>query len=92
MDQGGELYNNPAIWKLFKQYGYELKPTGADALNQNGPVKCVHLTVANAIHAMLHGANLDVQFWLYAFHHYLWIKISLPSKDQSKSLITLATG
>ena len=92
MDQGGELYQNPAIWQLFKQHGYELKPTGADASNQNGPIECAHLTIANVIHAMLHGANLDVKFWPYAFHHYLQIKNSLPSKDQSKSLIMLVMG
>ena len=92
MDQGGELYHNPAVRQLFKKHGYELKPTGADASNQNGPVERAHLTVANAIRAMLHGASLDIQFWPYAFHHYLRIKNALPSKDQAKAPLTLATG
>jgi hypothetical protein len=42
MDQGGELYRNPQVCKLFQDYGYEICPSGADASNQNGPVECGH--------------------------------------------------
>ena len=52
VDQGGELYNNPEVKRLFKTYNYEIRPTGADASNQNGPVERAHLTVANAIRAI----------------------------------------
>ena len=52
----------------------------------------VHISLLLMQFMMLHGANLDVKFWLYAFHHYLQIKNSLPSKDQSKSLIMLVMG
>jgi len=31
MDQGGELYNNPEVRKLFTRFGYDIRPTGADA-------------------------------------------------------------
>ena len=31
MDQGGELYQNPAIQNLFKKFGYEIYPTSPDA-------------------------------------------------------------
>jgi hypothetical protein len=41
---------------------------------------------------MLHGANLEVKFWPYAFHHYLRIKNALPSRDSDKSPIELCTG
>ena len=92
LDQGGELYHNPEVRKLFKEFRYDVRPTGADASNQNGPVERAHLTVANAIRAMLHGANLDAKFWPYAFHHYIRIKNAIPSKDQTKSPLTLATG
>ena len=49
MDQGGELYKNPEVIKIFEAFGYTIQPTGADASNQNGPIKQGHLTVANAI-------------------------------------------
>ena len=49
---------------LFQEFGYESRPTGADSSNQNGPVERAHRTVANSIRAMLHGANLDIKFWL----------------------------
>jgi len=51
-----------------------------------------HLTVANAIRAMLVGANLDVKFWPYAFHHWLRIDNSLPSRDQTQAPLLQATG
>ena len=39
MDQGGELYKNPKVHKLFKKYHYTVQPIGALSLNQNGPVE-----------------------------------------------------
>jgi hypothetical protein len=62
LDQGGELYANPEVRDLFKEFDYDIRPTGADASSQNGPVERGHLVVANAIRALLTGANLDVQF------------------------------
>ena len=90
LDQGGELYGNPLIRKLFKDFDYDIRPTGADSSNQNGPVERAHRTVANGIRAMLHGANLDIKFWPYAFHHYLRIKNGMPSRDQDASPVELA--
>jgi hypothetical protein len=91
LDQGGELYHNPEVRRLFQRFGYDVRPTGADASNQNGPVERGHLTVANAIRAMLLGANLDARFWPYAFHHWLRIDNSMPSRDQTKSPLEIAT-
>ena len=90
LDQGSELYGNPQVRALFKQFGYDIRPTGADASNQNGPVERGHLTVANAVRAMLTGANLPVKFWPYAFHHWLRIHNSIPSRDQLSSPLTIA--
>jgi hypothetical protein len=92
MDQGGELYRNPEVRKLFKQFKYEIRPTGADSSNQNGPVECAHLNVGSAIRAMLHGANLPIKFWPYAFHHYIRLKNAIPLKDQNMSPIELSVG
>ena len=33
LDQGGELYRLPEIRNLFRKYDYEVRCTGADALN-----------------------------------------------------------
>jgi len=82
MDQGGELYNNPEVRNLFTRFGYAIGPTGADASNQNAPVERGHLVVANAVRALLLGANLPIKFWPCAFHFWLRIDISMASRDQ----------
>ena len=67
MDQGGELWHNPAITNLFREFGYETRPTGADASNQNGPVERLHLmTFANAVRKMLFGAAFSPKFKFFA--------------------------
>jgi len=48
MDQGGELYNNPEVRKLFTWFRYDIRPTGADASNQNAPVERGHLSKPDA--------------------------------------------
>jgi hypothetical protein len=85
MDQGGELYNNPKIRSLFKEFGYDIYPTGADASHQNGPVERAHQTIGDALRALLTGANLDPRFWPYAFYYFLRIKNALPGKDDTPS-------
>ena len=92
LDQGGELYNNPAVIQLFTRFGYEIRVTGADSSNQNGPVERGHGVVANAIRAMLLGASLPIKFWPYAFHHWLRIDNNIPSKDQEQSPNAIASG
>lgn len=90
LDQGGELFKNEKVVRLFKRFGYDVRPTGADASNQNGPVERGHLTVANAVRSLLLGANLDVKFWPHAFHHWLRIDNAIPSRDQDASPLELA--
>jgi hypothetical protein len=48
--------------------------------------------VKNAVHALLIGANLDIKFWPYAFHHWICIDNSLPSHDQADAPLKIATG
>ena len=92
MDQGGELFKNPEVRSLFTKRGYDVRPTGADSSHQNGPVERAHLTVANGLRSMLHGASLPVKFWPYAFHHYVRLKNALPVKEQEHSPVEMATG
>ena len=73
MDQGGELYHNPEVRKLFNIYGYKINPTGADTSRQNA-VERYNRTIGAGIRALLIGANLPIKFWPYAFHHFLRLK------------------
>ena len=92
MDQGGELYHNPEVRKLFKLYGYKINPTGADTSRQNA-VERHHRTIGNGIRALLIGVNLDVKFWPYAFHHYIHLKNAImPAKHQNTSPTEAASG
>ena len=92
LDQGGELYKNPLVRELFHKYDYTIRPTGADASNQNGPVERAHGTVAAAVRALLHGAGLGIKFWPFAFHHYLRLYNALPHAGQTASPLELTTG
>ena len=92
MDQGGELWCNPKVQKLFEKFGYKCFPVGSDASHQNGPVERAHRYISDGIHSLLFGANLDIKFWPFAFHHYLRLKNSLPKCGQLKSPYRLATG
>jgi hypothetical protein len=94
LDQGGELYRNPAILNLFQKYKYKynMYPTGADASFQNGPVERAHRTIATSIRALLFGSDLPIKFWSYAFHHVLRIRNALPHRNQSSSPLFLSTG
>ena len=91
MDQGGELFNNPEVKNLFHKSGYEIKPTGADASHQNGPVERGHRTIADMMRSLLTGANLDPKFWPYAFYHSLRLSNAIPERHQALSPLELAT-
>ena len=92
MDQGGELYRNPEVRNLFKQFRYSVNPTGADTSRQNA-VERYNRTIGNGIRALLIGADLPIKFWPYAFHHYLRLKnATIPVRGQTKSPTELATG
>jgi hypothetical protein len=71
LDQGGELYNHPAIRRLFKEFDYDIFPTGADSSHQNGFVERSHGHIGDALRAKLTGSNLDARFWPFAFKDYL---------------------
>ena len=49
MDQGGELYGNPKVQKLFELHNYTIFPTGSDGSFQNGPIERAHRTISNGI-------------------------------------------
>ena len=89
MDQGGELYQSTAVRSLFKKYGYEVLPTGADSSFQNGPIEQAHRTVATGIKSLLIGSGLDARFWPNAFTHVLCICNAIPGQGQVASPLFL---
>ena len=62
LDQGGELFKNPQIINLFREFHYTIMPTGADASRQNAPVERAHRTIGTAIKSVLVRAGLDIKF------------------------------
>jgi hypothetical protein len=79
MDLGGETGLNPDINALLIRHGYVTQPTGAGASNQNPTAERPHQTIANAIRAMLFGANLPPKYWVPCYrtartlyHHTTW--------------------
>lgn len=87
-----ELWKNPKVQQLFSNFGYECFSVGSDASFKNRPVEQAHQYISDGICALLFKANLDIEFWPFAFHHYLWLKNSLPKKGQDLSPYQLATG
>ena len=92
MDQGGELFNNPKVRKLFKKRGFAIYPTGANASHQNGPVERAHRTVAEGMRAFLVGSGAPIKFWPYAFKHYLRMTNVMPSCGKYESPVSMVTG
>ena len=90
MDQGGELYQNPKAHQPFEEFGHTLQPTGAGASNQNGPVERNHRTIANHMRCLLDGANLQIKFWPYAFHHMIRMLNGMVGNGQTKSPTEIA--
>jgi len=92
MDQGGELGCCPDIIMLFESEGYSIKLTAPDASHQNGPGEQLHHTIGDAIRTMLAGANLEPQFWPYAFQHYLHLYNITPHSSCDASPYTICSG
>ena len=91
LDQGGELYINPAVVKLFCKYKYVIFPTGAGSSFQNGPVERAHCTIVTSTKALLFVAALGIKFWLYTFNHAIKIRNNLPHRDQAAVPVNLVS-
>ncbi len=78
MDGGGELGKCRDIHRTFAIFGYAVELTGPDSSPQNGPGERPHQTIGDALRTMLSGANLQPNFWLYAFYHYICLYNFVP--------------
>jgi hypothetical protein len=63
-DQGGELTRSAFFWEMMlEDFGYVVKPTGADSPSQNGGTKIYNNTLAVKVRTLLYGAGLPAKFW-----------------------------
>jgi len=92
MDRGGELGHCPDVLCLFEAAGYVVELTAPDSSHQNGPGKCPHRTIGNAVCTMLAGAGLEAQFWPYAFCHFIRLYNVTPHRSRDASPYTLCSG
>ncbi len=74
-DQGGELARCDEYRRLMaKDFGYTVKPTGADSASQNGGTEIYNNTLAVKVRMLLYGSGLPALFWstalLYAVYLY----------------------
>ena len=92
MDLGGELGRSNEVIQLFEQAGYNIEFTSPNHSHQNGPVERPHQTIATALRTMLHGADLDVKYWPYAFHHYVRTYNATPHGELRQSPYEIMTG
>jgi GAG-pre-integrase domain len=90
-DQGGELGRSKQVLEIFRNYGYNIEITGADASHQNGCVECSHQTIGNMMRTLLNGADLPRKFWPYAFQHSLFIMNQIIHDGKDGSPITICT-
>ncbi|KAI2511652.1 Retrotransposon gag protein [Fragilaria crotonensis] len=79
MDGGGELGKCRDIHRTFANFGYAVELTGPDSSHQNGPGERPHQTIGDALRTMLSGANLQPNFWPYAFYHYIRLYNFVPT-------------
>ncbi|KAI2508393.1 Retrotransposon gag protein [Fragilaria crotonensis] len=85
MDGGGELGKCRDIHRTFANFGYVVELTGPDSSHQNGPGERPHQTIGDALRTMLSGANLQPNFWPYAFYHYIRLYNFVPHGDRPSS-------
>ncbi|MFY8200141.1 MAG: hypothetical protein ACOVLE_05695, partial [Pirellula staleyi] len=85
MDGGGELGKCRDIHRTFTNFGYAIELTGPDSSHQNGPGERPHQTIGDALRTMLSGANLQPNFWPYAFYHYMRIYNFIPHGNRPSS-------
>ena len=85
MDQGGELGNSQEIKDLLEKHGFSIRLTAPESSHQNSPAERPHQIIGNAIRSMLHGANMPLNLWHYAFNHLLRIHSYIPHAGQTVS-------
>ena len=91
-DAGGDLGKCHNVLDAFTNSGYNIELTAPGHFHQNGPMERLHRTIGEAMHTMLHGANLPNKFWHYPFHYNLCIANSVPHLGHDSSPLEHTTG
>jgi hypothetical protein len=86
MDQGRELAQSASFWEMMlKDFGYVVKPTGADSPSQNGGAKIYNNTLAVNVWALLYGAGLPAKFWSATLLHAVYLYNRLVHSSTHKT-------
>jgi hypothetical protein len=73
-DQGGELARSDTFCDMvLVEFGYVVKPTGADSPSQNGGTESYNHTLAVKIRTLLYGPSLPARFWSAALLHAVYL-------------------
>ena len=83
-DQGGKLArSNEFRSAMLTEFGYVVKPTGANSPSQNSGAKIYNNTLAVKVCTLLYGSGLPAKFWSAALLHAIYLH---------NRLVPLATG
>jgi hypothetical protein len=73
-DQGGKLARSHALIVMaLTEFGYKVKPTGANSPSQNGQAKKWNDVFAITTRALLYGAALEPKHWSVALLHAVYL-------------------
>ena len=89
---GGKLGRSPNVQAAFRDAGYNVQTTAANASHSNGPGECPHQPISKAICTMLAGAALPALFWPYAFHHFIRLYNITVHGNRDKSSFEICVG
>ncbi len=84
-NQGGELAHcDDYRWMMAKEFGYTVKPTGADSASQNGGAEIYNNMLAVKVQQLLSGSGLPAKFWstallyvVYLYNHLMHFMTSI---------------
>ncbi len=73
-DQGGKLaHSNTFRDMVLAEFGFVVKPTGADSPSQNGGTESYNHILAVKVRTLLYGTGLPACFWSAALLHAVYL-------------------
>jgi hypothetical protein len=85
-DQGGKLAQSKAFCDtMLQDFGYVVKPTGADSPSQNGGAKIYNNTLAVKVCTLLYGSGLPAKFWSATLLHAIYLHNRLVHSMTNKT-------
>ena len=90
--RGGDLGRSNKVCKLFDFYGYIIDLTAKDSSSINSSVETENKYIAQFLHCLLYGADLEFKFWPYAFQYILVVDNLLMNKYRDVPLVQHITN